>query len=156
MPERRLGLVVSGEVITVVDAQIPDDADEPVEILADHTWRLQAGARPEAYEVMRRICSDYIRENNITRVMIKASEIGGTTKLAHLESAELRGVIVCASAAVSTVGVVRKSVVSRTFGDRKVDEYLKDDDFWAQNTEGGRLRRASREAAMLLIATRGS
>ena len=37
-----------------------------------------------------------------------------------------------------------------------LDEYLKDDDFWNQQTEGGVLRKTSREAAMLIIAQRNA
>ncbi len=47
-----------------------------------------------------------------------------------------------------------KAHISKTFGDRKVDEYLKDDDFWSKQISSGQLRIGSREAAMVLLAAR--
>ena len=64
------------------------------------------------------------------------------------------GVIIAAAASVCGVRVISKGVISRTYGKRKVDEYLQDDAFWDEQTEGGKLRKMSREAAMLLVATR--
>jgi hypothetical protein len=69
-------------------------------------------------------------------------------------SAEVRGVIIAAAASVCEVKVASKAVTSRTYGERKVDEYLVDDAFWHEQTQGGRLRKTSREAAMLVIAAR--
>ena len=71
-----------------------------------------------------------------------------------LKSAELRGVVISAAASVCEVKQLAKGVVSKTYGDRKVDEYLADDAFWNAQTTGGNLRRMSREAAMYVIAAR--
>jgi hypothetical protein len=71
-----------------------------------------------------------------------------------LISAEVRGVIIAAAASVCEVKVVSKAVISRTYGERKVDEYLDDDAFWNEHTQGGKLRKMSREAAMLVVAAR--
>ena len=46
MAERCVGFVIVGEVVTVVDAEIPDDAGHPITIVADHTWKLQKGRGP--------------------------------------------------------------------------------------------------------------
>jgi hypothetical protein len=155
MAERCVGFVIVGEVVTVVDAEIPDDADDPLSILADDTWRLQKGERAPAYAVLHQRCADYLRENGIGSVVVKASALpNGATRLGLLTSAEVRGVIIAAAASVSEVKVVSKAVISRTYGERKVDEYLQDDDFWDEQTEGGKLRKTSREAAMLVIAAR--
>jgi hypothetical protein len=54
------------------------------------------------------------------------------------------------------VRTVAKAAISRTFGDRNVDEYVKDDEFWDNNVEGVNLRNGSREAALILIADRGA
>lgn len=153
MPERRVGVVVTGEEVKVVDAEIPDDPDQPITIVSDDSWRLQKGPHPEAYNVIHRRCANYLKENNVARVVIKASELSGSTKLAHLESAELRGVIIAAAASVTDVMLIKKSVISKTYGGRKVDEYVKDDAFWDEKTSGD-LRKMSREAAMVLIASR--
>lgn len=40
------------------------------------------------------------------------------------------------------------------YGERKVDEYLKDNSFWDDQITGAKLKIASREAAMLIIASR--
>lgn len=158
MAERCVGFVVSGDIVTVVDAKIPDDPSDPVTILADDTWRLQKGNEPAAFNVLHQRCADYIRENGVGRVVIKSSAMPQSgAKLSLLRSAEVRGVVAAAAAsACDSVEFVAKGVVSRTYGDRKVDEYLSDDEFWAEQTEGGKLRKTSREAAMLIVATRRS
>jgi hypothetical protein len=155
MAERCVGFVIVGEVVTVVDAEIPDDAGHPITIVADHTWKLQKGERPPAYAVLHQRCADYLRENGVGSVVVKASALPtGAPKLSLLTSAEVRGVVIAAAALVSKVRVVSKAVISRTYGERKVDEYLQDDDFWGEQTDGGMLRKTSREAAMLVIASR--
>lgn len=75
-------------------------------------------------------------------------------KLAHLTGAEVRGVIVAASASVCPVTVAQTAVISRTYGGRKFDEYLKDSGFWKAETTGGELRVGSRAGAMILLAVR--
>lgn len=153
MSKRCVGFVVSGDSVTVVDASLPAEVDEPVTIVADDTWKLQKGERAEACRVLHQRCADYVSENHIEKVVIKASAMpqsGG--KLTLLQSAEVIG---AASASVcDDVQFLAKGVISRTYGERNVDEYLNDDAFWDKVTEGGKLRKTSREAAMLLVATR--
>ncbi len=157
MPERWVGFAVVGDVVTVVDVEVPDDADNPVTILADDTWKLQKGDRAEAYDVMYRRCTNYFKENGVVKVIVKASALTmGSTKLSHLASAELRGVVIAAAASVASVRTMAKALISRTYGDRKMDQYLQDDDFWDEKTTGGSLRKTSREAAMIVIAARNS
>ena len=154
--ERCVGFVIVGEVLTVVDVETPDCLDEPLTIVADDTWKLQAGERAEAYTVLHQRCADYLRENGVGSVVVKASALptNGPPKLSLLTSAELRGVVIAAAASVCPVKVLSKAAISRTYGERKVDEYLQDDGFWGKQTQGGKLRKTSREAAMLLIAAR--
>lgn len=155
MSERCVGFVVVGDVVTVVHTEIPDDGDAPLNIVSDDTWKLQQGDRAEAYDVMYRRCTNYLKENGIQKVVIKASALTmGSTKLGHLTSAELRGVVIAAAASVAPVRTIAKALISRTYGDRKMDEYLQDDDFWVEHTVGGSLRKNSREAAMVVIAAR--
>ena len=155
MPKRCVGIVVVGEVVTAVDAGIPDDDDEPLSVIADHTWRLQNGDRASAFAVLHQRCADYLRENEVEVAVVKASaRPTGPASLSLLQSAEVRGVVIAAAASVCGVKVLSKAVISRTYGERKVDEYLQDDGFWDEHTEGGKLRKTSREAAMLLIAAR--
>ncbi|UVO51304.1 hypothetical protein M0208_12585 [Sphingomonas sp. SUN019] len=157
MTARWLGLTASKEAVVVVDATIPDD-DGPIVINADDTWRVQKGDRSEAYNVLHQQCADYVKENGIDGVVVKASAVAGKgpATLGFLLSAEVRGVVIAAAASHCPVKAQSKAVISRTYGDRKVDEYLADDAFWADKTEGGALRKLSREAAMLLIAARNA
>ena len=156
MPERWLGLAVGADEIKVVEAEIPDDANAPVVIKSDHTWPIQAGDRPKAYEVMHRQLVNYTKENGISRAVLKASATGKgmTMKLSHLRAAELRGVAICALASVTDVKTVTKSYVSRNFGERTADEYLKDNDFWTKEVTGAALRAGSRPAALVILAAR--
>ncbi|MFT0874993.1 hypothetical protein KQX62_13185 [Rhodopseudomonas palustris] len=155
MKERWLGVVVSGDKVIFVDAEV-GDASEPLTLQSDQTLSLQRGERPEALAVISQQFSNYIRENGIKRTIVKESAVAQkqTATKALLESAELRGVVIAASAAVTTTQVKSKATISRTFGDRKVDEYLKDDGFWAKEIQGVKLRNGSREAAMMLIDAR--
>jgi len=157
MTTRYAGLVIVGEAITVVDAEVPGDADSPITILSDFSWKLQHGDRGPALAVIHQRCADYLRENGIEQVVVKASAVPlKSASLALLESAEVRGVVIAAAAAAaSNVKLLSKAIVSRTYGDRNVDDYLKDDKFWNEQTEGKALRKTSREAAMMIIAVRG-
>jgi hypothetical protein len=153
MAERWLGVVVASDKVTVVDATV--DGDNPIVIQADVTWSLQDGARPEGYRVMHQRIADYARENNIAHAIIKGSAVSlRGTKKAHLEAAELRGVTACALASVTKVTFESKANISRNFGERRVDDYLKDKDFWAKEVSSGNLRVGSREAAIVILAAR--
>ena len=122
---------------------------------ADQSWKLQEGDRALAYNIMYQRISDYLNENGIERVIVKASAVTtGSMRKAHLHAAELRGVVIAASAAVTKVNMLAKAHVSRTFGERKVDEYVADDAFWSASVAGKSLRKGSREAAMMILAAR--
>jgi hypothetical protein len=79
---------------------------------------------------------------------------GGTTK-GHLESAEVRGVVISAASTIAPTEVIAKASVSRTFGSRKADEYLHDNEFWRDQVSGS-LRIGSREAVLILLAARNA
>jgi hypothetical protein len=153
MPERWLGVTVSSDKVTLVDAEVP--ASGPLIIQADYSWNLQQGDRAVAYRVMYQRITDYARENNIGRAVIKGSAVSlrGTKKV-HLEAAELRGVVMCALATATAVESETKANISRNFGKRKADDYLKDPKFWAKKVAGASLRVASREAALVLLSAR--
>ncbi|MEO0624093.1 MAG: hypothetical protein AAF183_17980 [Pseudomonadota bacterium] len=154
MPERWVGIVVSGDNVIVVDAEVPDNGQ--LILQNDATWKLQKGDRATGYNVIGQQCRDYVQGNGVTRVLIKASAISlGGTKLAHLHSAELRGVIQGSAASVCRVKEFSKSALSRNFGKRKVDEYTKDEGFWMTHFTGAPLRAGSREAAIMLLFESG-
>ncbi len=157
MAERWLGLTASKDAVVVVDAMIPDD-DGPIVVNSDATWRVQKGERSAAYNVLYQQCSDYVKENDIDAVVVKASAVAGrgSATLGFLLSAEVRGVVIAAAASHCSVKALSKAIISRTYGDRKVDDYIADDSFWSDQTSGGDLRKLSREAAMLLIAARNA
>jgi len=153
MPERWIGIVVGSDKVTVVDAEVPKSG--PLVIQGDHSWPLQKGGRAAGYSVVHQQVTDYCQENQIARAVIKASALSlRGTKKAHLEAAELRGVVISAAATITETELLSKAVVSRTFGRRSADEYLEDDEFWRREVSGGRLRGGSREAALMLLAAR--
>ena len=67
MSERCVGVVVEGDTVWIVDANVPDDPDGPIEIVADNKWDLQDGDRPTAFEIISRRCSSYMKEHSIAR-----------------------------------------------------------------------------------------
>lgn len=154
MPERWVGIVVTGDKAIIVDAEVPDEGQ--LVLQNDETWRLQSGDRAAAYNVIGQQCRDYLRDNGVSKVLIKGSAVSlGGTKIGHLRSAELRGVIKGAAASVCDVREFSKASLSRNFGERKVDEYAKDDEFWKTHFTGEDLRAGSREAAIMLLAESG-
>ena len=106
MTKRWLGLSASKEGVTYVDVEVPED-DGPIVVLADDTWKVQKGDRAAAYNVLHQQCADYIRENGIEAVYVKASAVTGkgAAKLGMLESAEVRGVVIAAAASASSDSV---------------------------------------------------
>lgn len=149
---RWVGMVVSGAGIAMVDAEVPDEG--PIVMENDQTIKLPTGRRERAYALVHQQCVNYLREHEIERVVIMASaasRAGGG--VAHLESAELRGVVTAAAASVCPTEHSKKALISRTFGERKSDEYLADEGFWDENVDGD-VRVGSRMAALLLLAAR--
>ena len=155
MAERWIGVITSSDEVTLIDAEV--GASGPIIIQADHSLRLHSGNRATAYRLIYQQLSDYVRDQKIDRAIVKGSAVstGGGTRLVHLHAAELRGVALCALSGAHRVETITKSHVSKTFGERKVDEYLKDDGFWVANMKG-KMRSGSREAAILIIASRES
>lgn len=157
MSKKLASFVVSGEAVKVVVAQVPIDPKDPISIEYDQTWNLQSGAREPALHVLHQRCASFLKEQQIKSVVLKASAAPrSAATLSLLHSAEVRGVVIAAAASVADVQSLAKGVISRTYGNRKVDEYLKDDAFWISKITGSALRAGSREAVMLIIAVRES
>jgi hypothetical protein len=72
MADRWLGVVVSGDKVTFVDAEV--DGDKPLILQSDQTWTLQSGNRSEAYATMSQQMADDVRENSIKRAVSGLSE----------------------------------------------------------------------------------
>ena len=150
MAMHRLGVTVSGEAIQVVHL---DTGQTKPTLVNQFTWRLQTGDVVDAYHAMHERVRDYVANHGVAEVIIKASALGqSSATLAHLRSAELRGVI-CVAVKVggATAKLVPKAVISRTFGDRKVDQYVADDGFWPEALDGD-LTKGRREAALLVLS----
>lgn len=156
MAKRWVSFHVSGSEVGVLDAEIPDDADEPIKVLAQAKWKLQQGDRAQAYGVMAKRCTNYVSEHKVDLVVVKGSATGRVqgSIASLLPSAELRGAVIAGSAMATKVEIISKSQVSRTYGKRKVDEYLRDDKFWDDHVEAGDLSKWAREPLMYLIAYR--
>jgi hypothetical protein len=151
MANNLVGVTVGADRILVV--LLKQVATNSFALEDETTMHLQNGDRPAAYNILHGQFSDYVRQHAATGVCIKGSAVSlSGTKLAHLEAAELRGVV--QAAAVSTgaeTKIMKKAAASRNFGSRKVDEYLGDNEYW-QNIGLGSLKKGMREAAFAVIA----
>lgn len=154
MNERWMGLVVTSQKAVCVEIEF-NAADEPT-LVADRTILLQEGDRPAAYHAWFENLRDQVSQNGVGFVAIKSSLASRrSTPLSHFEGAELRGVTAAAaSAGGASVEMVNKAGVSRRRGHRKVDEYVGDDSFW-NGAAWNRLRKGSREAALLVLVAKG-
>ncbi|VVO01574.1 hypothetical protein [Pseudomonas fluorescens] len=154
MASRCVGLVVGANEVTVVDTSIPDDPEAPITLIRDETWKLPTGDRSKAYDTVFHRCKDFLEGHKVDQVVIKGSALSQSgAGMGLLEGAELRGIIMCAAASSCETRVLKKDVISRTYG-RKVDDCVKDDAFWEEHLDGASLRKGSREAAMLVVAQR--
>lgn len=152
MVERIVAITVSGQEIRIVDVE----CNGVINVLLDENWPMQNGDRPAAYSRMAQAIQDYLNENKVSTVIIKGSRPPlGRAKPAHLEAAELRGVVMAAcSQSDAQVVVSDMANISRNFGDRKRDEYIDDDEFWDEHGLREDLRKGSRETALLILNAR--
>lgn len=149
MPQRLAGMVVSS---SEVDLVILDVEAGHFDLISQSPVKVPVGDRAQAYRVVYEHLQDQLRESGVECACIKASAVSlGGTKKVHLEAAELRGVALAAAAAVCEVRSVSKALTSRTFGNRGVDEYLKDNAFWNGIGLVG-LKKGVREAAFTAIS----
>ena len=148
---RWVGIVVSGTGARLVDLEVP--ATGPLVAMSEQGFSLQKGDRPKAYVAIWKRIENYLRENEVECAVVKESALPprGNASKSLLESAELRGVVLGAAASVCRVITSKRATVSRTFGDRKVDDYLSDDSFWATEISGLK-NKVSREATLLVLA----
>jgi Holliday junction resolvasome RuvABC endonuclease subunit len=155
MTEKWIGITNTSEEVVVVYLEVHQG--DGVTIYDDQTWKLQNGERAAAYCTMYERILNYISENGIRNVVIKGSAVStGTTRLAHLKTAELRGVIMTAAAHTNArVTEMTKSLVSKKLGTRRADQYVSDDSFWDHQIADGTLRKGSREAVLLILAAKG-
>jgi hypothetical protein len=148
MAEKIAGIKVTSDKAEVVI--LNHDAGD-FELVRSFKLTLQKGELPEAYRILAQQVDARLRAEEVECSCIKATETGGMIRKSQVESAETRGVVIAAAAAVAKVKLMKKSSASKTFGDRKVDEYLGDGQFWED--EGLEdLPKGMREAAFAAIA----
>jgi len=149
MPDRILGIVVSGSQVIAVGLQ---RAGSKFELIHNQKMKIQDGDRGIAYSIMHSRLRAMLQENSYDVVAVKGSSVSlAGTKQAHLDAAELRGAVLAACAAECTVVCEKRAALSRNFGNRKADEYLTDDQFW-KNELIGDLPKGEREAALFALS----
>ena len=151
MPTKIIGAKIGSDAVEIVVLTRDETGDFTLD--EQTTMKLQKGERPSAYDTFHGAFLDFIKHQEVKTVCIKGSTVSmGGTKLTHLHAAELRGVVQAAAASAGAeVRIMTKAAASRNFGTRKVDEYLKDDTFWAgQNLTT--LKKGLREAAFAVIS----
>lgn len=128
-----------------------------VNVLKDQTIKLPTGEYNLGLHSMFKQISELIVQEKIERVVISAAsappKLSKKTVIALMSVAEVRGVVIAACNGVPTQ-LIMKAQVSKHFGNRKFDEYVKDDAFWSTHTTGT-LRKASRKAALLILCKAG-
>lgn len=151
MADKLIGVTVAANEVHVV--LLSKGAAKDFTLDDQTTMNLQDGGRPAAYNTIHGQLSDYVSQHRAKCVCIKGSAVSmGGTKLAHLQAAELRGVVQAAAAAAGAeVRIMTKANASRNFGTRKVDEYLKDDGYW-RGVGLANLKKGQREAAFAVIS----
>lgn len=152
---RWAGITVGSKDVVVVTMNVPGDGGAP-QVMDDQTIVLQSGSRPDAYVTLHGRVQDLIREGGISKVVVKESTPSKGTTTAHLEACEVRGVVYAAAAVVADVLTLSKLRVTKTFGERSADEYMKDDKWWATTVVGStRKSPRSREAALMILSSIG-
>lgn len=149
MHDSIVGFSNSSDKVIVVGLEF---REETAEVFIDDIWKLPIGDRAEAYCAIQERIVNELRERKIKKVAIKGSVLpAGSTQLAHLYTAELRGVIMAAAAqAQAHPTMITKTTMSKKFGERKTAEYIADPEFWSNNVSG-KLKTGSRETAMIVL-----
>ena len=149
MSKKFAGLAVASSEIDVV---ILTRKDGYFELVSQSVIKKHTGGNPQAYNVVYQQLKGLLVDTGVEQVFVKASAVSmGGTSLAHLEACELRGVALAAAASVCTTECVTKANISRNFGERKADEYLKDNSFWESQGLGA-LKKGAREAALIAVS----
>lgn len=152
-----IGIEVSRTELVLVHLEF-DAKIQMATVKDDKTLKLQDGPRGQAYRKAQEWLSTYLREHRPSGVVVKGSALPpnkgrGGASLGLLEGAEFRGaVMACVAEAERNLQISKKASLSRTFGERNVDDYVKDDAFWEAQFRG-KLRKGSREAALIAFAS---
>ena len=145
------GIKVSGDSLDLV--VLSQDGAGKFTLVNQTTLQLQADDRAAACNTFHGQLADYLSQRKVECTCIIGSAVmpGRSATLALLHSAELRGVAMAAAASVGDTKIATKASVGRKLGDRKCEEYVKDDKFWDELDIIG-LKKGMREAALVVIS----
>jgi hypothetical protein len=150
---RWAGIQASGKSVRIV--AVDEDKNGELTYVGTETCPLQDGDHCAALEQVRTRVMNSLRTLSIQKVALLDTAAGKTIGFAHLQGAELRGVVkAAASAAVGDVVLVKKGVASRTFGARKVDGYVADAAWFGEQIAGPELSKVDREVVFCILAAR--
>jgi hypothetical protein len=151
MTQKIAGIKVSGDSLEMV--VLEQDSTGAFTLANQTTMQLQSGDRASACNILHNQLSDYLTQRKVACTCIIGSAVmpGRSATLALLHSAELRGVAMAAAAAAGDTKCVTKASIGRTLGDRKCDEYVKDEEFWDALGILG-LKKGMREAAIVAVS----
>ena len=151
MAQKILGVTATGKEVSLVFLEKITETE--FVLIDEFNLNIQSGDRAAAYRNLAQRFSDYLAGKGIEIICIKGSAPSGSgATQALLEGAEVRGVVLATSAAAcSRVIQSTTSSLSKSFGNRKVDEYCKDSSFW-DGLNLLKLKKGMREAAFFAIA----
>jgi hypothetical protein len=145
------GIAVGADYADVVVVGAERGNDTIKELIVARKLQLERGPRPQAFRSLGEQLCNILREAGVLEVFIKKSSAGRHVTLSHLEAAEVRGMVFFAASGVAQVTAVNPTVLSKTFGTKKTQEYLKDDRFWADRALE-ELEKQYRDPCLLVIA----
>jgi hypothetical protein len=147
------GVIVSGSDVTCLAATY---TGEEITTHSDTSFTLASGSRPEAYATMFHRMASFLKEAKVTKVVVKGSAAMRGATIKHLESAELRGVIIAAAAeARARVFVQNPAGFSKMkIGGTLIKDLKTDDSYWNRCGASDIKKILSREAALLILIQR--
>jgi len=117
--------------VVIVDAE---PGKEAMTLVTSRRVQLQEGDRAQAFRALGDQVANILRESKV---------------------AEVRGLVLYVASGVSQVTSINPTVLSKTFGDRKPKEYLKDEGYWNDRNLKN-LEKRYREPCLLIIANQES
>lgn len=148
-----LSVIPCKDACVVVHARPSDDRSILLQVVHEHTWSVDLRNKCASYPALKRIFNEYVVQHGIDAIVLKKGHLGseGRGHASMISAGELRGVIYIACEQCD-IFEINRCVVSRTYGDRKVGEYINDSHFWNERVNGISKSRLHREAAILLLA----
>lgn len=154
MAEKWAGIKTEGSEIICVVLEIDKSQRK---VIQDFSIFLQNGPRSDAYAQAYARILDFLTQNQIKKVVFIPSTLSmGKIDESHLRGAELRGAIqvalVHAGASINCVKIASIKKKKGILGPLQTTKYMDDDNAWSE-VVSGKLRKGSRDAAIVAIAT---